>query len=557
MKSPLFLILIFFIWNSYSQGTDAKLTHLIKEVENATNDSIKIASLIELSSYQMDYNLYNAEQSIHQALTLIDTTKVKNYKQLGATYIQLGVLNRRRSDHSKAIAYYFKALHIFKIHQDSLLISDTYHNMGMVYRHEEEDRKAITYYKKSIAIKEQIKDTHGLGAGYNMMGISYRKLKKIDTAMLFYQKAKTIFASIPSPDDIRRANNNMAVVYNIRNQQEKALGLYKENITHARRYNKQYSLAVGYYNLSKVYRDLGNYPNALKAVDSAIIVSKAGRFKEYTAKSYLRKSTIYRRMGDYKETYINYRIYNKTSDSIYNIENKKKIQSLELNYEFRQQQLADSLQFAKEKKEIELIAKAEASKKQLYFLLFILALTAAAIIWILIRRIYKGKTQIITSQLEKEEIQRQLLQQKVNAKEEDIKRLVADNSMRLAFKEELLQQLKTKITKQEQSDTLKKSLESLILDLQSQITTEGKFSLLQEQIDDVNEGFDAKLRTLYPTLTKSEREVCALLRLNLSIKEIMVIRGTTVDAIKSTRYRIRKKLNISAKDELEQFIQNL
>ncbi len=557
MRSPLFLLYILCTWNVFSQVVDTTLISLQKEVTIATNDSIKIAALIELSAYQMDHDIHSAEQSINQALTLIDTSKIRNYKQLGATYIQLGVLNRRRALHSKAIGYYFKALEIFKTHQDSLLISDVYHNMGMAYRHEKDHRKAIKHYKMSIAIKEHIKDTHGLGAGYNMMGVSYRQLQEIDTAMLYYKKAKGLFASIPSPDDVRRANNNMAVVFRRHNQHKKALELYQENITHARRYNKMYSLSNGYYNLSKVYINIKEYSNALKAIDSAIIVSKAEGFKEYESRAYLRKSFIYRKMGNYKDAYDNYRIYNRKSDSIYNIENVKKIQSLELNFGFRQEQLADSLQFIKEKKEVALIAEAEASKKQLYFLLFILALTAAAIIWILIRRVYKGKAQIIAEQLEKEEIQGQLLSQKVKAKEEDIKRLVADNSMRLAFKEELLQQLKTKISKQEQPETLKKSLESLTLELQAQINTEGKSSILQEQIDGVNEGFDSRLRTLYPTLTKSEREVCALLRLNLSIKEIMIIRGTTIDAIKSVRYRIRKKLQLTAKDELEQFIQNL
>ena len=62
---------------------------------------------------------------------------------------------------------------------------------------------------------------------------------------------------------------------------------------------------------------------------------------------------------------------------------------------------------------------------------------------------------------------------------------------------------------------------------------------------------------LYPNLTKTEREVCALLRLNLSIKEISSIRNATTDSVKASRYRIRKKLEVPSGVELEHFIQSL
>jgi len=61
----------------------------------------------------------------------------------------------------------------------------------------------------------------------------------------------------------------------------------------------------------------------------------------------------------------------------------------------------------------------------------------------------------------------------------------------------------------------------------------------------------------YPSLTKSEREVCGLLRVNLSIKEVASIRNSTIDSIKSIRYRLRKKFNLDKNVELQNFIQSL
>lgn len=555
MPNYISILLLFFSLVGFSQKQDSTVVSLKREIQEASNDSIKIAKLISLSSYQMERVFSEAEYSINQALELAQ--KIEDKRQLGAVYIQLGVLNRRRSNNVKAVENYHKALNILTPYKDSILISDVYHNLGMAYRYQTNHKKAISYYKKSIVYKERKQDTHGLAASYNMMGVSYRAIKKMDSAMLCYNKAKALFSSISSDEDMRRVNNNMAVIYEVDKKYEQAIALLEENIAHGRKNSKYFSLTTNYYILANIYRKQKKYKDALRVIDSSILIAEEQGFRREISKSYLRKSFIYNKMGNYKGAYDNYRTFNRYSDSIFNIENVKKIQELELNYEFKKQKLADSIQFTKEKQEIAFKAKAESSEKKMFLILFVVTLLATVIISMLIKRGNMEKAKAFTEQIEKEAIQKELLEQKVKGKEEDIKRLVADNSMRLAFKEELLQQLKSKIAKEKHTDSLKQSLESLTRELQFQIATENKSSKLQEKINSVNEGFDARLRSQYPKLTKSEREVCALLRLNLSIKEIMTIRGASVDAIKSVRYRIRKKLELSSKEELEQFVQNI
>ena len=90
-----------------------------------------------------------------------------------------------------------------------------------------------------------------------------------------------------------------------------------------------------------------------------------------------------------------------------------------------------------------------------------------------------------------------------------------------------------------------------------QIITESKFETIGENVEQLDKAFDEKIRTLYPTLTKSEREVCALMRMNLSLKEVMTIRNVSLASIKSTRYRIRKKMGLKREQELEQVISAL
>ncbi|MCK8523805.1 tetratricopeptide repeat protein [Aquimarina sp. D1M17] len=555
LRIPLFLFLISVI--SVAQEADTTLVRLQKEVKSASTDSVKINALIDLSSHQMGGTLSHAENSLKEALLLIKNHKNGiNQRQLGAAYIQMGVLNRRKAFHTKAIDYYLKALEIFKTYNDSLLISDVYHNLGMAYRHRKNHDKAIAFYKKSIEIKKNIKDTHGLGAGYNMMGVSYRQSNKLDSALVCYDKAKRLFVSIKSVDNLQRVNNNLGALFREKGNYKEALRLGKESVAYAKRLNKQFSLCTAYYNLSTLYKRMEDFQSSLQYADSSLVIAEKERFRDRIALGYRRKSFLHHKMNNYKQAYFDYRIFNRHSDSIFNIDNIKKIQALELNHKFNQEKLADSLAFAQEKRQVALLAKAEASKKWLYFALFLLTAIAALVIGFLTRRNYKNKARILTEKLEKEQAQKALLDTKVKASEEETKRLIADNSMRLEFKQDFLNRLKNEIAP-EASDTVKKAINALTAELEVQIKTEGKLSGLQSKIDEVNKGFDAKLRELYPALTKSEREMCALLRLNLSIKEIMTVRNASIDSVKSTRYRIRKKLGLSSGEELEKFIQNI
>ena len=169
---------------------------------------------------------------------------------------------------------------------------------------------------------------------------------------------------------------------------------------------------------------------------------------------------------------------------------------------------------------------------------------------------YRGKNKYLATKLDKKNLQKELLDEKVKVAEAELKWLVADNSMRLTYVKKLSDKLKEDIETAEDSG-IKKYIKNLLLTQQQQISTEEKLSAIQKKVEEVNRGFEAKLLSLYPKLTKSEREVCSLLRVNLSIKEVASIRNTTAEAIKSIRYRIRKKLGISKGIELESFVKNL
>ena len=76
-------------------------------------------------------------------------------------------------------------------------------------------------------------------------------------------------------------------------------------------------------------------------------------------------------------------------------------------------------------------------------------------------------------------------------------------------------------------------------------------------IESLNDSFFLKLNDKYPKLSKNDKRLCALLRLNLSSKEIASIQNISPNSVDVNRYRLRKKLDIDSETDLSEFLNAL
>lgn len=82
-----------------------------------------------------------------------------------------------------------------------------------------------------------------------------------------------------------------------------------------------------------------------------------------------------------------------------------------------------------------------------------------------------------------------------------------------------------------------------------------RLKLKLQQLDPEGEQeFLCRLKKQYPNLSSNDLRICTLLRQNLSTKEVAQNLAIGADSANKARYRIRKKLGLSRKDDLIQFI---
>ena len=76
-------------------------------------------------------------------------------------------------------------------------------------------------------------------------------------------------------------------------------------------------------------------------------------------------------------------------------------------------------------------------------------------------------------------------------------------------------------------------------------------------VEETNSDFFLKLERNFPALTLKEKQLAALLRLNLSSKDIAHLQNISAKSVEMNRYRLRQKMNLETGDSLTELINKI
>jgi len=265
-------------------------------------------------------------------------------------------------------------------------------------------------------------------------------------------------------------------------------------------------------------------------------------------------SNAYKNKKDFKTSLIFYNQYSKLNDTLINIEKERQLSKLQNYYEL---EISESQIILKDK-EIELL---ENNKKinQLQQTILIIGLLILVILGILTFIRQKNKTKKNKELLEKNkqihEAQKSLMSTTINNKNNEL----INFALHIGHKNEFIQSIKSDIKnikiKSEKEDS--NLIKDLNFKINQNLRVNRELEEFQNDVNKVNRDFFNKLYEKYPNLTKNEKHLTALLRLNLSSKEIASLNNISTKAVEMSRYRLRKKLNIDSNSNLSDFLHKL
>ncbi len=149
---------------------------------------------------------------------------------------------------------------------------------------------------------------------------------------------------------------------------------------------------------------------------------------------------------------------------------------------------------------------------------------------------------------ENSEISKKFIEQELAIREKEL----ADFTLNRVQKNRFLDELQSLIKNSPTSEASDYSKITRAIDMHR--LSEKDWEDFYKYFGNVHKEFFEKLKAQFPDLTASDLKHAALVKLNLSLKEAAQVFGVEPKSIKMARYRLKKKLNLSESDRLDQFL---
>ncbi len=379
---------------------------------------------------------------------------------------------------------------------------------------------------------------------FQNLGNIYMQQGKYDKAITSISKAMKIAKLHPDEDEKIKEYNEKLLAFSLGSAY-----LFKGDGLAAKPYVQEtldYAVAEGndFKNMARSYGNLAYCEYLLQNFDAAYLnynkslqLSQKHNYPDVTYITYKDLSDTYRADGRMPEAIRYLEQHYQLKDSLQNVEVQRNLDEVHIGFET-------------ELKEQEIVRlgqqnQIERQQKLLYasgMVLFLLLGAIGALNFYNINKRRKQEALVQQLQLAKTQQELDYKEQQLAYKKQDLT-------------EQLLEQIHT--LENSANTESKKGLRKLGHQVRDYLQSSEEQRLLQQNIEDINHAFFGKLSENYPDLSQTDKELCSYIRLGLSNKEIAALRNLTAEGVRSGRFRLRKKLNLDSKQDVEVFLQAL
>ncbi|MFD1162967.1 MULTISPECIES: tetratricopeptide repeat protein [Hwangdonia] len=496
------------------------------EGETLVNNAFATLAL-EKGDHKLAFELTQKNVTIAQANN--------NLRGEGLAYKFMGLIFREKGDFENALAYCYKALKLLTKPYDRLERADTLSEIGRIETELGNFENANTYLYEAKAIYEQENDQDFLAQSLMNIGGNYYHLKAYNKAEKTLTQALQLARKVPSPTVECLALFELGKTYIRLNQPHKALNYLKTAMDFGKKNNRIMDVIKSAYQISEFYYEENNTDMALKYANNAINLADSVGLHVMRMHTYELRSNIYKKRSAFKPAVEDFTKFKFIQDSLFQIEKTKEIEKLKTIYETEKKEL----QIAQQETAISLLEQ-EARINNLQKLLLGGGLVLSLLFFGL--GFYAIRQKMKRNHLEKERVKAELAFKKKE---------LTTHALHLAKKNEVLENLKQQAKALKVASKESKGYQELIKTINFDQKDDKNWENFTQYFEQVHKDFSFNVKTKYPEVTKNELRFMALLKMNMSSKEIATILNISTGGVKKARHRLRKKMDLTPQDSLE------
>lgn len=464
--------------------------HSPSELSNATKIRV-LASLYNSNYYAAEYD--SALYYVYQSEPYLKDGTVEK----AGFYSRVAIVNTILHKQKEAIRYLRKSIAIFEKANVPVQLAFAWYNLGVSYKEVNED-KALTCFRKALKIAKKAGNDQVMGYALQDLGDLCLNRKEYQLAQKYNLEALEI---------LKNAGNDRGIV----------------NVL---------------LNLGRAEYETGQYDRALDYLKEALSMTENSEDIAVLEYCYEYLYKTYERMGDFRSAHRYHKLFAESQRKIIRQESRNNIEKLNIQYGVRVKEATNKLlrrQVVLKNKKI----AAESTAKWLLGGLLVIAFGAI----FLTRRALIQRSRL-------KELELQLVQSELKASELDKAHAVSELDQvkqQLISKNALIGELNKLVVENEQSLISRDQLSQLA-------TNESDWVQFLAKLQILFPNFSDNLKKQHPQLSNNEFRLAALIRLNLSDKEISELLFIEISSVKKAKHRLKQKFQLETGDKLDAYL---
>jgi len=455
-------------------------------------------------------------------------------KSIAACYNKIGKIHADQGDHVTALEYLRRALEMNERLGERGGVAVDLNSIGIVYHAMSNYDRALEYMLKGLAVNEEIGNVKELGRQLLDVGHLYLDLKDYDRALKHLNRAYTIAQELGDRQQMSKLLHNIGTIYSEQGEYDRALEAFHEALAVKEEFGDKRGVANALNNIGNIHQHLGDYTRAFDYYRRSLAIKEEVGNGEAIVRTLMNIGSAYIACDDIPAALEvldrGLRIY---------VEGKQKplYRNLHRNFADAYKKLGDferALEHFEQYATLDREIFDEASAKRLHELGVIFEVERA-----------EREARILRLTNER-------LEQEIEFKKKEL----TTSALYLTQKNETLREVRRRIeTIMNESDVgVAGRLRSLATEIEQAVNTEDYWATFEKQFKQVHSDFLEILAERYPKLTPTELKVCALIKIDLSTKEIAQILNAEARSVEKYRQRIRKKLMLRQDENLGAFL---
>lgn len=470
---------------------------------------------------------------------------------------KMGQVCYKQGHYAQALDFHQRADNIFSQLENKELMAANMGEMGVLYYYNKQINKSMTLNNKALFIYKQNHNLKGEAQILGNIGHLYEKRQMYDSAFYYQRMALKNYTAANFKQGAAKIYENLGSIYEDLARYDSAYVCFNRSLQLNKEENNEITSIEVINNLGDVLRKTGKYEASMVQSRKAMAIAAQTGNTYQLASCTKDLGQAFALMHQMDSAYHYVELSRRYSLDVYSKEGVNQTAFLQVLYDMNKK--SDEIQQLSAARNTNRIIAIAGTIVMLLLVILGLVIISRQRLKIkderALARVKQAQHELMLLALKNQQLEEESLKQQLEVKSKEL----STHTLNLIKNNQLLEHLRSTLqtmVKEDKRDQ-KKQMQQIILQINESFNHEQYWKEFTLAFEQVHQSFFYNLKKYSNELTSADIRLITLLKINLDSNDVATLLGISIDSLRVSRYRLRKKLNIPQGDNLTAFIQSL